>query len=70
MEIIFSLGVVGGSKVRDFKGLRIERMQATSKALREGVLLELIGREKDAEVGDNENSEGAWGPSDVYSLDL
>ena len=32
------------------QGLRIEQMQATGNALREGVLLELIGRERQADI--------------------
>ena len=32
------------------QGLRIRKMQATSNALREGVLLELIGRGRQADI--------------------
>jgi exopolyphosphatase/guanosine-5'-triphosphate,3'-diphosphate pyrophosphatase len=35
-----------------FEGLRLDRMRATTNALREGVLLELIGRERHQDIRD------------------
>lgn len=46
--------IAGGVAVLSalFMGLRIESLRATPNALREGVLLELIGRDKEADIRD------------------